>query len=55
MPVLWGVARDHTGGFSTFYMLLAAMALLIAIIALWMPGDQAKRSFDARVEAKAMP
>ena len=47
--------RNHTGGFSTFYMLLAAMALLIAIIALWMPGDQAKRSFDARLAAKAMP
>jgi MFS transporter, FSR family, fosmidomycin resistance protein len=47
--------RDHTGGFYAFYMLLAALALLIAVIALWMPSDRAKRSVDMGLAAKAMP
>ena len=47
--------RDHTGGFYAFYMLLALTALLIAIIALWMPADRATRRFEAGLAAKAMP
>ena len=47
--------RDHTGSFYAFYMLLAGIALLIAIIALWMPSEKSKRGFDAALAAKAMP
>lgn len=47
--------RDHTGSFYAFYMLLALIALLIAVIALWMPSDRAKRSVDMGIAAKAMP
>lgn len=47
--------RDSTGGFYAFYMLLAAIALLIAIIALWMPSEKSKQRFDPALAAKAMP
>lgn len=47
--------RDSTGGFYAFYMLLAGIALLIAIIALWMPSEKSKQRFDAALAAKAMP
>jgi MFS transporter, FSR family, fosmidomycin resistance protein len=46
--------RDHTGGFYAFYMLVAGLALLIAIIALWMPSEKSQRSFDTSFPAKAM-
>ena len=47
--------RDHTGGFYAFYMLVAGLALLIAIIALWMPSEKSKHRLDVGFTAKAMP
>jgi MFS transporter, FSR family, fosmidomycin resistance protein len=47
--------RDNTGGFYAFYMLLAVIALLIALIALWMPSERSKQRFDPSLAAKAMP
>ncbi|MDQ3261659.1 MAG: MFS transporter [Pseudomonadota bacterium] len=47
--------RDTTGSFHAYYLLLAAIAFVIAVIALGIPSEQMRRKLDSALAAKAMP
>ena len=47
--------HDTTGSFHSYYLLLAVIALMIAVIAFGIPADRARRKVDTSLVAKAMP